>query len=91
MLYARANKRHNARIGIVVAKRFAPRAATRNTIKRVTREIFRRANMRQCDYIVRLTAPFATKSQPASGRWLKAELQQELLSLLSSQFLRTAG
>jgi len=91
VLYARVNQLHKARIGLVVAKRFAPRAATRNTIKRVAREIFRRANMRHCDYIVRQTAPFGTKSQPASGQWLKTELQQELLSLLSSQFLRTAG
>jgi ribonuclease P protein component len=31
----------HARLGVVVAKRFAPRAVTRNTIKRVTRELFR--------------------------------------------------
>jgi ribonuclease P protein component len=41
VLYTRLNQLPHARLGVVVAKRFAPRAATRNTIKRVTRELFR--------------------------------------------------
>jgi ribonuclease P protein component len=32
-------------LGVVAAKRFAPRAVTRNTIKRVTRELFRTNEM----------------------------------------------
>lgn len=90
MLYARPSQLLQARLGIVVAKRLAPRAVTRNTIKRITREIFRRADMRRCDYIVRLSAPVNAKSQPATGVLLKAELKQELLTLLSSQTLGRA-
>ena len=37
VLYARSNGLPHARLGVVAAKRFAPRAATRNMIKRVTR------------------------------------------------------
>ena len=41
VLYTRPNSLPHARLGVVAAKRFAPRAVTRNTIKRVTRELFR--------------------------------------------------
>ncbi len=87
MLYAKPSQQPQARLGIVVAKRLAPRAVTRNTIKRVAREIFRRASMHRCDYIVRLSAPVNAKSGPATTVLLKAELKQELLSLLSSRSL----
>jgi ribonuclease P protein component len=39
------NELPHARLGVVVAKRFAPRAVTRNTIKRVTRELFRQTGL----------------------------------------------
>ena len=45
VLYTRPNELPHARLGVVVAKRFAPRAVTRNTIKRVTRELFRMAQL----------------------------------------------
>jgi ribonuclease P protein component len=41
VLYTRPNTLPHARLGVVAAKRFAPRAVTRNTIKRITRELFR--------------------------------------------------
>ena len=50
VLYTRSNELPHARLGVVVAKRFAPRAVTRNTIKRVTRELFRQTGERSCSW-----------------------------------------
>jgi ribonuclease P protein component len=54
VLYTRPSPLPHARLGIVAAKRFAPRAVTRNTIKRVTRELFRTNEIVAVDCIVRL-------------------------------------
>jgi ribonuclease P protein component len=45
-----------ARLGLVVGKRQAPLAVTRNTVKRVVRESFRleRTQLKLGDYVVRL-------------------------------------
>jgi ribonuclease P protein component len=45
-----------ARLGLVIAKRFAQQAATRNALKRVVREAFRacRLSLPPADYVVRL-------------------------------------
>jgi len=45
-----------ARLGLIIAKRFAARAVTRNAIKRVIREAFRlrRHNLPLRDYVFRL-------------------------------------
>jgi len=75
----------HARLGVVAAKRFAPRAATRNAIKRVTREIFRCASLVNVDIIVRLSKPVNSKSGPATTASLKRELRLELLRLFASQ------
>jgi ribonuclease P protein component len=85
VLYTRSNALNNARLGIVVAKRFAPRAVTRNTIKRVTRELFRQSVLPPIDCIVRLSKPVNSKAEPASTARLKAELRSELMQLLRSQ------
>ena len=87
-LYTRLNELPHARLGVVVAKRFAPRAVTRNTIKRVTRELFRVATLPAIDCIVRLARPVNTKQGPATTAALKAELRAELIKLFSSQALR---
>ena len=84
VLYARANDLPHARLGVVAAKRFAPRAATRNTIKRVTREIFRRSALQSVDCIVRLSRPVNSKDGPASTAQLKRELRAEILRLFSA-------
>lgn len=65
-----------------MAKRFAPRAVTRNTIKRVTRELFRQAELAAVDYIVRLSKPINSKTDPAVSAGLKIELRRELMQLL---------
>lgn len=87
VLYVRSNELDQARLGIVVAKRFAPRAVTRNTIKRVTRELFRQATLPAIDCIVRLSRPVNSKAEPARTARLKAQLGKELAQLLGSQTL----
>jgi ribonuclease P protein component len=85
VLYTRTNELAHARLGVVAAKRFAPRAVTRNTIKRLTRELFRQAALPAIDCIVRLSKPVNTKAQPATSARLKAELRTELMRLLGTQ------
>ncbi|MFZ6645446.1 ribonuclease P protein component [Undibacterium sp. TJN25] len=85
VLYARPNTLTHARLGVVAAKRFAPRAVTRNTIKRVTREIFRRSALINVDCIVRLSKPVNSKAGPATTAQLKRELRGEIVRLFASQ------
>ncbi|MDY0965216.1 ribonuclease P protein component [Massilia sp. CFBP9026] len=85
VLYTRPNDLPHARLGVVAAKRFAPRAVTRNTIKRMTRELFRTSSLAQVDCIVRLSRPVNTKDGPATTRALKAALKVELARLFGSQ------
>jgi ribonuclease P protein component len=82
VLYARANQLAKARLGVVVAKRFAPRAVTRNAVKRATRELFRQSVLPAVDCIVRLTKPVNVKSGPAVTTNLKTALRAELTQLL---------
>lgn len=85
VLYTRPSPLPHARLGIVAAKRFAPRAVTRNTIKRVTRELFRTSELQSLDCIVRLARPVNTKDGPATTTALKRLLRAELSRLLASQ------
>ena len=85
VLYIRPNDLPHARLGVVAAKRFAPRAVTRNTIKRTTRELFRVAQLPAIDCIVRLARPVNSKAGPATTAALKAELRTELTRLFASQ------
>ena len=90
VLYARNNDLPQARLGVVAAKRMAPRAVTRNTIKRVTRELFRQAALPQVDCMVRLSKPVNSKSGPATNAKLKAELREELSQLFTFLLNATA-
>lgn len=90
VLYTRPNTLSHARLGVVAAKRFAPRAVTRNTIKRVTRELFRTSGLQAVDCIVRLSRPVNAKDGPATTRSLKAELRTELARLFAPQRPRSA-
>ena len=83
VLYTRSSTLPHARLGVVVAKRFAPRAVTRNTIKRVTRELFRLTPMPVMDCIVRLARPVNSKEGPATSKALKVLLRAELARLLA--------
>nr|WP_091664675.1 ribonuclease P protein component [Massilia sp. PDC64] len=88
VLYTRPNALPHARLGVVAAKRFAPRAVTRNTIKRVTRELFRTTPLPALDCIVRLSRPVNSKDGPATTSALKAQLRVELARLFASQLPR---
>lgn len=85
VLYTRAGMQKHARLGIVVAKRFAPRAVTRNTIKRICREVFRLKNLPALDCIVRLSSPVNARSDSASNADLKRQLKEELRKLFALQ------
>lgn len=76
MLHYRPNDLASARLGVVVAKRLAKRANTRNLVKRIARETFRRArtSLPALDLVVRLHAPVTQAT--------RAELRQDLLALL---------
>jgi ribonuclease P protein component len=87
VLYTRKTDLPHARLGVVAAKRLAPRAVTRNTIKRVTRELFRQATLPSIDCIVRLSQPVNTKKGPATTAGLKTVLREELTRLFASQCL----
>jgi ribonuclease P protein component len=88
VLYTRTNDLQHARLGVVAAKRLAPRAVTRNTIKRVARELFRQAALPAIDCVVRLSKPVNTRSGPATTASLKTELRAELTQLFASQIVQ---
>jgi ribonuclease P protein component len=88
VLYTRTSPSPQPRLGIVAAKRLAPRAVTRNTIKRVARELFRKGDLPAIDCIVRLAKPVNQRKGPARTTQLKALLHEELGRLLDSQRTR---
>ena len=69
-----------ARLGLIIAKRFAPKAVTRNTIKRVIRESFRQRQhqLPKKDFVFRLHSPIGDLSL----RQLKKLVHTEVNSLL---------
>lgn len=85
VLYARPSTLPDARLGVVAAKRLAPRAVTRNTVKRMTRELFRQIRLPAIDCIVRLSRPVNTKAGPATTSSLRRMLKSELVQLFGSQ------
>jgi ribonuclease P protein component len=85
VLYARSNELTHARLGVVVAKRLAPRAVTRNTVKRMARELFRLAELPAMDFVVRLSASVNSRTGAATSTALRKSLRQELTALLHSQ------
>lgn len=91
MLYVRPNGLGHARLGVVVAKKLAPRALTRNMVKRITRELFRQTPLPAVDCIVRLTKPINNRQQSASSRLQKARIASEVRQLLQSQQSRPAS
>lgn len=58
-MHYRPNELDTARLGVVVAKRFAKQASQRSLVKRIVREQFRRrrATLPALDLVVRLNAP----------------------------------
>lgn len=79
VLYVRENGLPQARLGIVVGKKFAARAAERNLVKRMVRELFRQrqAQLAGRDVLLRLQAKFPRAdfaSRSAIRRTCRAEL-----------------
>ncbi len=82
VLYLRPNPLGHARLGVVVAKRLAARAVTRNLIKRLAREVFRQASLGAVDCIVRLSQAPVQRQCCAASRSLRVTLGAELRHLL---------
>ena len=83
VLYVRPNGQPQARLGIVVGKKFAPRAAERNLVKRMVRELFRSRQDQFAgrDILLRLQAKFP-RADFASRSAIRRACQAELGSLL---------
>ena len=81
VLHVRPGGLPHARLGVVVPKRFAPRAVTRNAVKRITREVFRQGKYMPGDCVVRMTRPLNSKDDPAVSAALKRALREELMRL----------
>jgi len=84
-----ANNAPCARLGLVIAKRLAKRAVTRNAIKRVLREAFRhvRHDLPPHDFVFRLVSPVA----PCSLTALKKQMRGEADVLLDQASRRLAS
>ncbi|KAF1054471.1 MAG: Ribonuclease P protein component [Burkholderia gladioli] len=73
------------RLGLVIGKKFAPRAVTRNLVKRLAREAFRlrRAEFAGWDILLRLHTRFDRKAMPsAASAPLAALCEGEIRELL---------
>jgi ribonuclease P protein component len=84
VMYARPTG-NAARLGLVIGKKFAPRAVTRNLVKRIAREAFRqrRAEFGGWDVLLRLHTKFDRKAMPAAASGsLKTLCRDEIMSLL---------
>ncbi|SAL17255.1 ribonuclease P protein component [Caballeronia sordidicola] len=76
---------NEARLGLVIGKKFAPRAVTRNLIKRLAREAFRlrRAELGGWDILLRMHAKIDRKAMPsAKSPPLRALCREEIDGLL---------
>jgi ribonuclease P protein component len=84
VVYARPTG-NDARLGLVIGKKYAPRAVTRNLVKRLAREAFRvrRAEFGGWDVLLRLHTKFDRKAMPSgSSPPLKALCRSEIDVLL---------
>jgi len=86
VLYARPNSLSHARLGVVAAKRLAPRAVTRNAVKRAVREGFRQSALLRTlglDCVVRLSKSLGSKKEPACTADIQAVLFKEVVALFA--------
>ena len=86
VLYARPNALSHARLGVVAAKKLAPRAVTRNAVKRAVREGFRQSTLLRTlglDCVVRLSKSVGSKKQPACSADIQALLCKEVQVLFT--------
>jgi len=86
VLYARPNSLPHARLGVVAAKRLAPRAVTRNAVKRAVREGFRQSELLSTlglDCVVRLSKSLGSKKESACSADMQAVLFSEVIKLFA--------
>ncbi|AOJ11712.1 ribonuclease P protein component [Burkholderia mayonis] len=87
----------DARLGLVIGKKYAPRAVTRNLVKRLAREAFRtrRAEFAGWDILLRLHARFDKKAMPSAASAPLAALCageiRELLDRAAREIVRRNG
>ena len=84
VVYARPTG-NDARLGLVIGKKYAPRAVTRNLVRRLAREAFRlrRADFGGWDVLLRLHTRFDKKAMPAASSLpLKTLCRNEIEVLL---------
>lgn len=86
-----------ARLGLVIGKKYAPRAVTRNLVKRLAREAFRvrRAEFAGFDLLLRLHTRFDRKALPSAASAplaaLCADEIRELLDRAAREVVRRAS
>ncbi len=86
MLYARHTD-GPARLGLVTGRKYAPRAATRNLIRRLAREIFRvrRAELEGWDMLLRLHSRFDRQAMPSAASLpLRTQCRDEIVTLVEN-------
>lgn len=84
---------NEARLGLVIGKKQAPRAVTRNLIKRLAREAFRlrREQLRGFDILVRLHAKIDRKAMPSASSPPLGALCRGELEVLFDRAVREAA
>ena len=84
---------NEARLGLVIGKKFAPRAVTRNLIKRLAREIFRlrRAELGGWDILLRLHTKIDRKAMPSGKSTPLRTLCREEIEGLVDRAVREAA
>lgn len=85
VLYVREDAGPRARLGLVIGKKFAPRAVERNLVKRVARELFRRQQHQfgGRDILLRLQTRFPRTEAPTRQAIITA-CRDELSQLLEA-------
>ena len=81
-LFVSSNNLSEARLGLVISKKYASKAVIRNMIKRLTREIFRKKKLLSNDYVLRLYVPLKKNYiNSFSNSYLKKKLRKELIEI----------
>lgn len=92
VMHLRDNDLKLGRLGVVVGKKFAPRAAERNLVKRQVRELFRlrQAALAGVDVVIRMHGKFPRAEYPSRTK-LRLQCRKELERLLDSAAQRVCS
>jgi ribonuclease P protein component len=88
VMHFKPNVLNQPRLGLVVSKKIAKSAVSRNYMRRVLREMFRtnQVLINPCDLIIRVQKKF----NPLDFKQLESEFEKLILKL-NSQLLKTSG